>query len=272
MSERRQRVLVIGGATGMGAAVAATYLESGAELAVMDYAPVPYNADQIIQLDLRDREQIETAVDQLDGSYDVVQSCAGVASLTAGIHQVNFLGQRHLIEALVERGHLPAGSAIAMIASVAARGWDWGSPVLDSYVSTADFDEGERWLDEHRDLPEVSGKSTDYRFSKQAVCAYVTRRSFEFYRRGIRINAVLPGIIDTGLARASEWIGKDRAWLDALGAESPGPDVVVEPLVFLCSHGARYITGASLVVDAGYVNFLRYDARTEPATPLDATS
>jgi NAD(P)-dependent dehydrogenase (short-subunit alcohol dehydrogenase family) len=267
----RLRVLVVGGATGMGAATAGAYRDAGAELTVLDFADVPYETHRAVQVDLSNRSSIDAAIGQLEGRYDVVQSCAGLASRTPGMHEVNFLGQRHLLESLVERELLGEGSAIAMIASIAGRGWDWGSDLLDSYVTTADFEEGERWLEEHRALPEVSGASHDYRFSKQAVCAYVARRSFDLYRRGIRINAVMPGIIDTGLARASNWIGKDSAWLDALRAESPGPDVVVEPLVFLCSPGARYVTGATLMVDAGYVNYRKYDAGLERATPLVST-
>lgn len=49
-----KRALVVGGATGMGAAAAKSAAELGAEVIVMDYAPVTYDVAKYIQVDLRD--------------------------------------------------------------------------------------------------------------------------------------------------------------------------------------------------------------------------
>ena len=58
----------------------------------------------------------EKCVAGLNPPVDVLLSCAGVADGTPGLPQVNFIGQRHLIEAALDRNLLPAGGAIGMMA------------------------------------------------------------------------------------------------------------------------------------------------------------
>ncbi|MDT5224392.1 MAG: hypothetical protein QOG19_1799, partial [Mycobacterium sp.] len=62
-----KRVLVVGGATGMGAAAAQIAKSLGAHVTVMDFAAVDYDADKVISLDLSDQDSIDRAVDELDG-------------------------------------------------------------------------------------------------------------------------------------------------------------------------------------------------------------
>ena len=79
-----KRALVVGGATGMGAAVAELVQDLGAEVVVMDYAPVTLDGAKAISLDLRDKASIDAAVDECGGPIDALFSCAGVADGTAG--------------------------------------------------------------------------------------------------------------------------------------------------------------------------------------------
>ena len=66
-----KRALVVGGATGMGAAAAKSAAELGAEVIVLDYAPVNYDVAQAIQTDLRDPASIDAALHQLGGPVQV---------------------------------------------------------------------------------------------------------------------------------------------------------------------------------------------------------
>src|SRR3954452_2467024 len=80
-----KRALVVGGATGMGAAVAELVKSAGAEVVVMDRAAVTLDGVKSIQLDLAARASIETAVDDCGGPVHALFSCAGVADGTPGI-------------------------------------------------------------------------------------------------------------------------------------------------------------------------------------------
>jgi len=83
-----KRVLVVGGATGMGAAAAAL------------------------------------ALDACGGPVHALLACAGVADGAPGIERINFVGHRHLIDRMIEEGMLGRGAAIGFISSAAGLGWE----------------------------------------------------------------------------------------------------------------------------------------------------
>jgi NAD(P)-dependent dehydrogenase (short-subunit alcohol dehydrogenase family) len=244
-----KRALVVGGATGMGAATAALVQDLGAEVVVMDYADVTLSGVKAIKVNLADRGSIDSAVDECGGPVNALFSCAGVADGTPGIEKINFLGHRHLIERMVDGGMLPRGSAIAMISSAAGLGWEANLEQVKEYLATPDFDSGAEWIQAH---PERA----DYMFSKQAVCGYVASQAFPLLKKGIRINAILPGPTDTPLARANEelWLGFGKDYRDDTGTEASTPDEQAGPLAFLCSDAARYISGETIITDVGYVS------------------
>ena len=116
-----KRALVVGGATGMGAAVAELVKDAGAEVVVMDRAEVALPGVKAIHLDLSDKASIDAAVEECGGPIHALFSCAGAADGTPGIEKINFIGHRHLIDRAVQKGHLGRGGAIAMISSTAGR-------------------------------------------------------------------------------------------------------------------------------------------------------
>src|SRR5918994_3218912 len=95
-----KRALVLGGASGMGAATAELLQDAGAEVVVMDYADATLPGAKAIHTNLADAESIDAAVDECGGQVDALFSCAGVADGTPGIERINFIGHRHLIDRL----------------------------------------------------------------------------------------------------------------------------------------------------------------------------
>src|SRR5579862_2477353 len=83
-----KRVLVVGAASGMGAAVAALAQDAGAEVIGMDFAEVTLPGAKTIHVNLADRPTIDAAVDECGGPVHVVFSCAGVADGTPGIEKI----------------------------------------------------------------------------------------------------------------------------------------------------------------------------------------
>ena len=240
-----KRVLVVGGATGMGAAAAELCLDAGADVVVMDRAAVELDGVTAIELDLADPASIDAAVASCGGPVHALLSCAGVADGIPGIEKINFLGHRHLIDGLREGGHLPRGSAIGMISSFAGVGWQANLPQLQAYLDM-DLASASAWAVEH-------GRA-DYMWSKMAINAYVAREAFPLLKEGIRINAIMPGPTDTPLARANAdtWLGFASDFREELGIEASTPLEQAYPLVFLCSDAAAGVTGITMVTDAGY--------------------
>src|SRR5579884_1401989 len=131
-----KRALVVGGATGMGAAVAELALDAGAEVVVMDIADSSLDGAKFIRVNLADRDSIDAAVDECGGPVHALFSCAGVADGTPGIEKINFIGHRHLIDRLLAANALPRGSAIGFISSAAGLGWQADLDQLVEYLDT----------------------------------------------------------------------------------------------------------------------------------------
>ena len=242
-----KRTLVVGGATGMGAATAALLVDLGADVVVMDYAEVTVPGVRAIHVNLGDKASIDAAIDECGGPIHALFSCAGVADGTPGIEKINFIGHRHLIDRAMEGGMLPRGSAIAMISSAAGLGWEKNLELLNEYLDTPDFDSAAAWIEKH---PEKA----DYLWSKQSMCAYVARQAMPMLKQGVRINAICPGPTDTPLAQANSelWLGFASDYREETGSQPSTPEEQAAPLAFLASDAASYINGITLITDLGY--------------------
>ena len=245
-SYKGKRVAVVGGATGMGAAVAEVVQDAGADVVVMDRADVTLKGVQAIKLDLADKASIDAAVNESGGPVHALFSCAGVADGTPGIERINFIGHRAMIEQMLDGDMLPRGSAIGFISSAAGLGWENSLAELQDYLDITDFDEASKWAQEHN--------HADYMWSKKAICGYVAREAYGLLKRGIRINAILPGPTNTPLAQANAemWLGFGADYREEVGIEAATPLEQAYPLVFLCSDAAGGVTGVTMITDAGY--------------------
>lgn len=244
-----KRVVVVGAASGMGNATARLLVDAGAEVVAMDFADIDVDGVAAsIKVNLADRASIDAAVDECGGRVDALFSCAGVADGTPGIEKINFLGHRHMIDRMLDAGMLGQGSAIGFISSAAGAGWaaDAMMPALKEYLAVEDMDEASQWA--------IDNGKGDYFHSKLAVGLYVASQAFELLKRGVRINAIMPGPTDTPLAQANKemWLGFGADYRGELGIEASTPIEQAYPLVFLCSDAASAITGITLTSDQGY--------------------
>jgi NAD(P)-dependent dehydrogenase (short-subunit alcohol dehydrogenase family) len=243
-----KHVLVVGGATGMGAAAAELALDAGAQVVVMDHADVKLTGAKAIHLNLAEKASIDAAVDQCGGPVHALLACAGVADGTPGIERINFIGHRHLIDRMQGAGMLGRGAAIGFISSAAGLGWEKNLEVLKELLAIPDFDRAAAWVQER--------EMANYYWMKQAVCAYVASQAFPMLKRGIRINAICPGPTDTPLARANKdvWLAFGADFRKEAQIQTSTPMEQAYPLLFLCSDAASGISGITLITDAGYMS------------------
>ncbi len=234
--------VVTGGASGIGAAVAETFVAKGATVAVVD---LDSNAAQStaetlggecrgFSCDVSDPASVATAIDAVHATYgriDVLVNSAGVAILgpaevlsPAAFSKtlaVNVTGT-FLVSQAVGRHMLAAGRGkIVNLASQA------GSVALDEHVA--------------------------YCASKFAVIGMTKVLASEWGGRGVTVNTVSPTVVLTDLGRKA-WAGPKG---EAHKAQIPTgrfafPEEIAAAVLFLCSNASDMINGADLLVDGGY--------------------
>ena len=92
-----------------------------------------------------------------------------------------------------------------------------------------------------------------YNASKGAVVMFTRSLAIDWGPRGVRVNCVAPGLIDTPMA---DWIRLDAVRLAAFERSIPAgrigtPEDVADAVAYLASDGASYLHGSTLVVDGG---------------------
>ncbi len=94
-----------------------------------------------------------------------------------------------------------------------------------------------------------------YHASKHGVLGLTKSSALEYASRGIRINAVCPGTIDTPMV-ADMLTKEPDAMKDILRDQPIGrlgrPEEIAAAVLWLCSEGASFVIGHALVVDGGY--------------------
>lgn len=94
-----------------------------------------------------------------------------------------------------------------------------------------------------------------YHAAKHGVLGLTKSAALEYAERGIRINAVCPGIIDTPMVAGMKETETEA--MDALMTQVPigrlgRADEIAEPVLWLCGPGSTYVIGHALAVDGGY--------------------
>ncbi len=106
-------------------------------------------------------------------------------------------------------------------------------------------------------LSSVSGDKggrgqTNYAASKGAINAFTKSLAVELARRGIRVNAVAPGVIETEMSQQVRDMAGDEIKSNILLKRFGQPEDIANAVWFLCSDFSEYITGQILPVDGGF--------------------
>jgi NAD(P)-dependent dehydrogenase (short-subunit alcohol dehydrogenase family) len=238
-------VLVTGAASGIGRSAVEVFAREGAKVVAADRAPVDDVVAEVgstgaevlgVHVDVTDGESVRTmvldAISQF-GRLDAAFNNAGVTLSRGFVHEasvddwyrtidVNLHGVFHCL-----RHEIPA-----ML--------EQGSGVIVNTSSGAGL----------RGVPSLSA----YAASKHAVVGLTRTAAVEYAGRGIRINAVLPGLVRTPMLENS--IGDDEALREYYENRSPSgrmgePEEIAAAVAWLMSDGASFVNGACIPVDAG---------------------
>jgi NAD(P)-dependent dehydrogenase (short-subunit alcohol dehydrogenase family) len=250
-----RRAVVTGGSRGVGAALLGVLAELDvAHVTVLDLNAPEGPHGTFVSTDLSDEKSVRDAIAAIEGPVHALFNNAGVADTSPPrtVIAVNYLAVRALTEGLLDR--IPEGGSIVNTASMAGNLWKKRVESIDELLSL-DVADGWApslsWFDEE-------GPSLDqgaYNFSKEIVERYTQRLARPAIRRGVRVNSVCPGPIDTPLLRDFRATSGDRIndWMIREMAGRPvSAREVASVLAFLGSPGASYLNGVNLDIDGGF--------------------
>jgi len=240
--------IVTGAGKGLGRAIAerlgaegATVVVSDIDLAAAEKVAADVPGATALACDVREEEQVKALVAQTveqHGGLHIMVPNAGVGRPEAllamdlaawrAVTSVNldgvFLSIRYAAPAIIESG----GGTIVTLASVTAT---TGSPLIGHYAA-----------------------------AKAAVVNLTKTAATEFRPHGVRVNALLPGFIDTDLVTAAApgfeaALGLPAGGFDGLIEQKQGrygtPEDVAEAALFFASDRSAFCTGSTLVLDGG---------------------
>jgi NAD(P)-dependent dehydrogenase (short-subunit alcohol dehydrogenase family) len=245
-----KRVIVTGAASGMGRAAVAMLDQLGAEVHALDVAPCSGPAKQAYETDCGDPSSIDATLDSIGAPVHCLFNVAGVPQThpPERVIGVNFLGLRHLTEKVLD-GMMGEGGAIANVASKAGSGWADHLPAIQELLATPDLAAGAAWA-----AANLAEQGDPYFFSKECVVVYSMQRSHDLLDRGIRVNSLSPGPIDSPMMpQFKEALGSGLLdWSAAQVGRMGRPEEMAGPLVFLNSDEASYVNGTDLFADGGF--------------------
>jgi NAD(P)-dependent dehydrogenase (short-subunit alcohol dehydrogenase family) len=251
ISFKNQVALVTGAASGLGLATASAFAKSGASVVLADWneeaaqSAAKELADKghktlAIRCDVSDETQVEAMVKQAVATFgrlDAAYNNAGVQNVLAEtadttredydtVMGINLRGVWSCMKFELQQMRKQERGAIVNCSS------------LGGLIGGA--------------------RRGTYHASKHGVIGFTKSAALEYATRGIRINAVCPGMIQTPMSDKMIAEGQGDELDSMLKTFVPmkrlgRPEEIADAVLWLCSDAASYVTGQSISVDGGYV-------------------
>ncbi|ABV92964.1 short-chain dehydrogenase/reductase SDR [Dinoroseobacter shibae DFL 12 = DSM 16493] len=243
-------LLITGASAGIGAACARLAARPGLHLAlhynrdaagaqaVAEAARAEGAGTTCLQADLGDPDQIDALFARLDADCPPLTGLinnAGIVDVTARVDEMDAARLSRMFQVNVIGAILVAGSAVGRMST---RHGGTGGAIVN--VSSAAARLGS------------PGQYVDYAASKGAIDTFTRGLALEVAGEGLRVNAVRPGIIETGIHARGGLPDRARDLAPTVPLARPGtPEEVARAILHLLSDEASYTTGAILDISGG---------------------
>lgn len=221
---------VTGAASGIGRATAQRFTAEGAQVAAIDLRePETPVGGLAIACDITDELSVERAVEAVKERFGRIDILAHFAGITK--------------DALADKMTLEAWNDVIRVNLT-------GSFIVAQQVARAMDDGGTIILTSSRSYLGNVGQA-NYAASKGGVFSLTRTLALELGKRGIRVNALAPGFVETPMTDAVPDRIRDKAIASIPLGRVAKPEEIAAVAAFFASDEASYITGQTLLVDGG---------------------
>jgi NAD(P)-dependent dehydrogenase (short-subunit alcohol dehydrogenase family) len=241
----KKTLILTGASRGIGHATVKRFSSAGWRVITCSRHPFPENCpwemgrDDHIQVDLGDPEDTERAV---------------------ALMKVRLQDQGGRLNALVNNAAIsPKGPEGARLGTIETRIADWQKVFLVNFFAPVSLARG--LIDELGrangavvNVTSIAGSRVHpfagaaYSTSKAALAGLTREMAYDFGKRGIRVNSISPGEIDTSiLSPGTDKIVQEQIPMRRLGE----PQEVAKAIYFLCTEQSSYVNGAELHINGG---------------------
>lgn len=259
--------VVTGAASGIGRATAELLINLGAKVYAIDIIEVEIpGIKNFIQADLCSKDAIDMAFEEIPKQIDCFFGVAGVTGVRTNYYTtftINYIANKYITENYL-KNRMDRGGSICFVTSLCGKHWN------KYFMEFRDFTHAKTWNEMINALHKFAKEDTigvmAYPFSKRALTYYMAEQAIELGRRGIRVNALLPGATDTDTVYDyAIMLGGVKNIFDDSGiiGKLATVEEVAEPLVFLNSDMARFISGYPMIVDYGYDTLVNLGLRKD---------
>jgi NAD(P)-dependent dehydrogenase (short-subunit alcohol dehydrogenase family) len=243
-----KRIVVTGSSSGIGWETAKLLTQQGAEVLGVDINKNFDHVEEFYRVDLSDPRAIDALIDVLPDGIDGLVNNAGLPPTRPAeqLLAINLLTIKHLTNGIAKR--LNDNASIVNVASLAGFGWPQAIPAIKASEQLT-FDAIPAFMAEHN-ITNEGGRS--YFFTKEALIVWTMQNRWKWRDRGIRMNVVSPGPVNTPIiGDFLETLGA-RAEEDARVMDRPGEATDIAPIIaFMLSDLSSWIRGTNIPADGG---------------------
>jgi len=245
---KNKRIVVTGSSSGIGLETAKLLSEQGAEVLGVDLNKNFDHVEEFYRADLSDQRTLDALIDVLPDDIDGLVNNAGLPPTRPAdkLIAINLVALKYLTINLIPK--LANGASIVNVASLAGFGWAEAVNAIKA-SDHLDFDNIPEFIDQWNVTSE-GGRS--YFFSKEALIVWTMQNRWTWRDRGIRMNCVSPGPVNTPILGDFLKTLGDRAEEDRRVMDRPGESIDIAPVIaFLLSDMTSWIRGTNIPADGG---------------------
>lgn len=248
--------IVTGSSSGIGKSVADKLIKLGADVYGLDRNEAKIEGlKSFVQVDLSSKESIDKAFEALPEHIDCFFGIAGLSGAKTSYHTtftVNFIANKYITDTYLDN-RMGEGGSILFVTSCGGLMWEKYQREYKKIMKCKTWEEMVKFM--KKVSPKDGVGIMAYTLSKRALNYFTALKSVEYSKKGIRVNAVLPGSTDTGMkkefekmAGGEEQLKKENGSIGRLAT----PEEMADPIIFLNSDMARFVSGLMFICDMGH--------------------